>query len=129
MSAWRWNRDLSSVFPHIAPLHRFAVYLTFLSFLSIFYTNGEQWQIKFCMFNRRRQRSWRKHWYTKDDIERAIETKIYEDTLKGEDDIYVIIGFDTVANPIEVFYNIIDDETIRVFHAMALRDKTAAQMN
>ena len=70
-----------------------------------------------------------KHGYTQDDIERAIETKIYEDTLKGEDDIYVIIGFDTVANPIEVFYNSIDDETVRVFHAMALRDKTAALMN
>ena len=64
-----------------------------------------------------------------DDIKQAGRTKIYEDTLEGEDDTYVIIGFDTVANPIEVFYNIIDDETIKVFHAMALRDKTAAQMN
>ncbi|MDR0301013.1 MAG: hypothetical protein LBI04_01715 [Treponema sp.] len=70
-----------------------------------------------------------KHGYTQDDIERAIETKIYEDNLKGEDDIYVIIGFDTVANPIEVFYNIIDDETIRIFHAMELRDNIAAQMD
>ena len=69
-----------------------------------------------------------KHGYTKDDIKKAIETRIYEDILKGEDDIYVIIGFDTVANPIEVFYNIIDDDTIKVFHAMALRDKIAIQM-
>jgi hypothetical protein len=70
-----------------------------------------------------------KHGYTQSDIERAIDTKIYEDTLKGEDDIYVIIGFDTVANPIEVFYNVIDDETVKVFHAMALREKIAAQMD
>ena len=70
-----------------------------------------------------------RHGYTKDDIELAIETKIFEDILVGEDDIYVIIGFDNVANPIEVFYNIIDDETIKVFHAMALRDKVAAQMD
>jgi len=70
-----------------------------------------------------------KHGYTQDDIEQAIDTKIYEDNLKGEDDIYVIIGFNTIANPIEVFYNIIDDETIKVFHAMALRDKIAAQMD
>jgi hypothetical protein len=70
-----------------------------------------------------------KHGYTQEDIEWAIETKIYEDTLKGEDGIYVIIGFDTVANPIEVFYNIIDDQTIKVFHAMELRDKIAAQMD
>jgi hypothetical protein len=70
-----------------------------------------------------------KHGYTQDDIERAIDTKIYEDNLKEEDDIYVIIGFDTIANPIEVFYNIIDDDTIKVFHAMALRDKIADQMD
>jgi len=70
-----------------------------------------------------------KHEYTQDDIERAIETKIYEDTLKGEDDIFVIIGFDTVANPIEIFYNVIDDETIKVFHAMGLREKIVAQMD
>jgi len=70
-----------------------------------------------------------RHGYSQDDIERAIETKIYEGLLKGEDEIYAIIGFDTVANPIEVFYNIIDDETIKIFHAMALRDKVAAQMN
>ena len=70
-----------------------------------------------------------KHGYTKEDIERAIETKIFEDILVGEDDIYVIIGFDAIANPIEIFYNIIDDETIKVFHAMSLRDKVAAQIN
>jgi len=68
-----------------------------------------------------------KHGYTQEDIERAIETRIYEDLLKGEDEIYLIIGFDTAANPIEVFYNIIDDDTIRVFHAMALREKIEAQ--
>ena len=70
-----------------------------------------------------------KHGCTKNDIEQAIRTKIFEDTLIGEDDIYIIIGFDMVANPIEVFYNVIDDETIKVFHAMILRDKVAAQMN
>ena len=70
-----------------------------------------------------------KHGYTKDDIERAIESKIYEDSLKGEEGIHVIIGFDVIANPIEVFYNILDDKTIKVFHAMALRDKIAAQMD
>ncbi|MCL2762012.1 MAG: hypothetical protein FWD36_02240 [Treponema sp.] len=69
-----------------------------------------------------------KHGYTQDDIERAIETRIYEDILKGEDEIYLIIGFDTVANPIEVFYNMIDNETIKVFHAMALREKIESQM-
>jgi len=70
-----------------------------------------------------------KHGYTQNDIERAVETKIYEGLLKGENDIYAIIGFDTAGNPMEIFYNIIDDNTIKVFHAMYLRDKIAAQMN
>ena len=70
-----------------------------------------------------------KHGYTREDIIRAIETQIYDGLLEGEDDIYAIRGFDTSANPIEVFYNIIDDETIRVFHAMYLRDKVAVQMH
>jgi aromatic ring-cleaving dioxygenase len=30
---------------------------------------------------------------------------------------------------IEVFYNVIDDDTIKAFHAMALREKVANQMN
>ena len=70
-----------------------------------------------------------RHGYTQDDIEWAIETKIYEGLLFGEDDIYAIVGFDTKGNPIEVFYNIIDDKTIKVFHAMSLRDIVADQMN
>ena len=70
-----------------------------------------------------------RHGYTQNDIERAIETKIYEGLLKGEDEIFAIIGFDTSGNPIEVFYNIISDNTIKVFHAMSLRPKVADQMN
>ncbi|MCL2185360.1 MAG: hypothetical protein FWB86_05845 [Treponema sp.] len=70
-----------------------------------------------------------RHGFTQDDIERAVETNIYEGLLLGEDDIFAIIGFDTRGNPLEVFYNIVDEKTIKVFHAMALRDKVAAQMN
>ena len=69
-----------------------------------------------------------RHGYTQDDIEWAIETKIYEGLLQGEDGIYAVIGFDTTGNPIEVFYNIIDDNTIKIFHAMSLRPKVANQM-
>jgi hypothetical protein len=69
-----------------------------------------------------------KHGYTQEDIERAIETMIYEDLLKDEDEIYIIIGFDTIGNPIEVFYNVNDDETIKIFHTMALREKIESQM-
>ena len=70
-----------------------------------------------------------RHGFSQDDIRRAIDTSIYESLLLGEDDIYTVIGFDTRGNPIEVFYNIVDDDTIKIFHAMALREKIAAQMN
>jgi len=69
-----------------------------------------------------------KHKYTQDDIEWAIETKIYDGLLEGEDDVFAIVGFDTKGNPIEIFYNEIDDTTIKIFHVMELRDKVAAQM-
>ena len=69
-----------------------------------------------------------KHGYTQDDIERAIETKIYEGLLPDEDEIYAIVGFDTVANPIEIFYNNIDDDAIKIFHVMALSDRVRDQV-
>ncbi len=69
-----------------------------------------------------------KHGCSQADIEQAIKTKVYDGLLKGEDDIFAIIGFNTVANPIEVFYNVIDHKRIKVFHAMPLRGKVAAQM-
>jgi hypothetical protein len=30
----------------------------------------------------------------------------------------LLIGFDRNANPLEIFYNVLDHDTIRVFHAM-----------
>jgi len=69
-----------------------------------------------------------KHGYTQKDIEKAIETKICEGLLKEEDEIYVIVGFNAVANPIEVFYNYIDNETIKIFHAMTLSEKIRKQL-
>jgi len=70
-----------------------------------------------------------RHGCTEEDIEQAIETKIYEGLLEGEDEIYAIIGFSVSGNPIEVFYNIIDEETIKIFHAMPLRKKITDQMH
>jgi len=70
-----------------------------------------------------------RHGCTQTDIEWAIETKIYEGLLKGEDDIYAIIGFATSGNPIEIFYNLLDAETLKIFHAMPLRSKIADQLN
>jgi hypothetical protein len=68
-----------------------------------------------------------KHGFTRADIYKAIETKIYEGPLENQDNKYAIVGFDAAGNPLEVFYNIIDDETIKIFHAMRCRDMIIAQ--
>jgi hypothetical protein len=69
-----------------------------------------------------------KHGSTKVDIQKAIETKIYDGPLENQDNKYAIVGFDTAGNPLEVFYNIIDDETVKIFHAMRCRDMVIAQL-
>jgi len=44
------------------------------------------------------------------------------DEEEGENK-YLVIGFDRNALPLEVMYNVIDDKTINVFHAMRCRKK------
>jgi hypothetical protein len=40
---------------------------------------------------------------------------------RDQKDQYLLIGFDLKGNPLEIMYNIIDNETISVFHAMPCR--------
>ena len=39
------------------------------------------------------------------------------------DNKHLIIGFDRNANPFEIMYNVIDEDTISIFHAMKCRKK------
>jgi hypothetical protein len=41
--------------------------------------------------------------------------------MEGCDSKYGFIGFNRAGNPIEVFYNPIGEDTIKVFHAMGMR--------
>jgi hypothetical protein len=61
-----------------------------------------------------------KHGLTEADILRAFETFIFEDPVEGEDNKYLLIGFNTKANPVEIMYNR-NKDWINVFHAMPLR--------
>ncbi|GHV11568.1 hypothetical protein AGMMS49938_02470 [Fibrobacterales bacterium] len=54
-----------------------------------------------------------KHGLSESDILWAFQTFIFEDTLKNEENKYLLIGFDTRANPIEVMYNKIDSDSIQ----------------
>ena len=62
-----------------------------------------------------------KHGVTKDDIIRAFETFIYEDMLEDFYNKHILLGFNTRGNLIEVMYNRISVEAIKVFHAMPCR--------
>ena len=58
---------------------------------------------------------------TKEDIERAMINVIYDDILDDDKDRHLLMGFDG-NKLLEILYNVIDDDTIRVFHAMKCTD-------
>jgi hypothetical protein len=76
----------------------------------------------------RRLVAFRNFAFTEADIINAIATKIYEGEIEGYNK-YALVGFDAKGRPIEVFYNILEDMTIRVFHAMKARDGIIEQLN
>jgi len=63
------------------------------------------------------------HGITEADIRFALDTARYDGSIDEDesDNKYLIIGFDRNANTIEIMYNLIDENTINVFHAMKCR--------
>jgi uncharacterized DUF497 family protein len=62
-----------------------------------------------------------KHGISEPDIRIALMNFIYEDPIAGEENKFLVVGFDGNGNLIEVVYEYIEDETIHVFHAMKCR--------
>jgi hypothetical protein len=62
-----------------------------------------------------------KHGCTEADIRWAFKTFVFEELVGGEENKYLLIGFDCAGNPLEILFNQIDDETVNVFHAMTCR--------
>jgi hypothetical protein len=61
------------------------------------------------------------HGVTEENIRYVLRHPRYEGLLEGEDDKYILLGFDTANNLLEILYNEIDDDTVNVFHAMKCR--------
>jgi hypothetical protein len=63
------------------------------------------------------------HNFTEADIRSAFETAKYDGSIDEDesDNKYLVIGFDSKINLIEVMYNVIDENTVNVFHAMRCR--------
>ncbi|MDR1099620.1 MAG: hypothetical protein LBL28_03990 [Treponema sp.] len=57
------------------------------------------------------------------DIRFAISTARYDAKIDEDesDNKHLIIGFDRNINLLEIMYNVIDEDTINVFHAMKCR--------
>jgi len=68
-----------------------------------------------------------KHGVTEADIQMAFDNAKYDGFVDENDpdaeNKHLLVGFDCKANLIEIFYNVIADGKIRVFHAMKCRAK------
>ena len=70
-----------------------------------------------------------KHNITEANIRYAMWHPLHEQLLEEYVNKWLIIGYDTVGNLIEVAYNIINDNTVNVFHAMPCRKKFLKQLD
>ena len=72
-----------------------------------------------------------KHGITEADIRWAFRTIKYDAILEenGWSDKHLLIGFNRRADLIEVLYNDIDEDTVRVFHAMECRNSFIELIN
>jgi len=59
-----------------------------------------------------------KHGITEANIRHAILNWRYDDIVEDDPGKHLLIGFDSNANLLEIMYNAIDEQTVRVFHAM-----------
>jgi len=62
-----------------------------------------------------------KHAVTKSDIVWAFNTAKYDRILEGYDNKYLLLGFSTSGNLLEVMYNDLGEDKVSVFHAMPCR--------
>ena len=62
-----------------------------------------------------------KHSIVEADIRKAIELRIFDQAIPGEEHKNLLIGLDRNGNPLEIIYNVLDGDVINVFHAMKCR--------
>jgi len=63
-----------------------------------------------------------KHGISEEDIRHAILHPVYDDIEDTGDDKHLLLGFDHSMNLLEIAYNVIDEQTFKVFHAMKCRN-------
>ena len=62
-----------------------------------------------------------KHGISEEDIRHAIIHPVYDDIQDSGDDKHLLLGFDRNMDLLEIAYNVINEQTFKVFHAMKCR--------
>ena len=63
-----------------------------------------------------------KHNVDEEDIRHAFLHPVYDEIQDEGDNKHLLLGFDRGMNLLEIAYNIIDEHTFKVFHAMKCRN-------
>ena len=64
-----------------------------------------------------------KHGFEEVDIRHAFESCRYMGQYGGRENVYLLLGFDMKANPVEILYNEIGENSVNVFHVMPCRSQ------
>jgi hypothetical protein len=64
-----------------------------------------------------------KHGLDEGDIRQAFETCRYMGQYGNRENVYLLLGFDMQANPVEILYNEIGENGVNVFHAMPCQSR------
>ncbi|GBU22331.1 hypothetical protein R80B4_02238 [Fibrobacteres bacterium R8-0-B4] len=63
-----------------------------------------------------------KHNISEENIRWALQNHLADGAIDdGDGTKFLVIGFDKAGNLLEIMYNLIDERTIKVFHAMKCR--------
>jgi hypothetical protein len=63
------------------------------------------------------------HGYTKEDIRQAMLNWKFDDADADNPEKHLLIGFDGKGRLLEIVYNVIDESSVNVFHAMKCQRK------
>jgi len=64
-----------------------------------------------------------KHGIEEDDIRQAFKTCRYMGQYGNRENVYLLLGFDMKANPVEILYNEIGENSVNIFHAMPCQSR------
>jgi hypothetical protein len=62
-----------------------------------------------------------KHGIAETDIRMAFSRPLFDGLIEGYNNKFLLTGFDTQGNILETMYNLVDENTAHVFHAMRCR--------